>query len=317
MRAGEAQQGSNRARMRIMKLVDEYKALSAESQQLESEVSVAEQTARVDIASSATKFSRSTREVLDDKLSFSATLMRAGEVDAAKRLLVEVTNDLTNQEVALVEQVNEVRLAQAVRRQRLTRARLLKGLIAAMLGSSIMLMSVMGLAVASMFDDDQPSVAALARREAVIRAASDKKQQQQVRVLTVAGVKLRLTDQEARLLRDLTTGRINAARLEKFLLAVDVDPSLVARVTAALTELSDAIAPATETIAGVVDRAEEETGTQAKAGTSDPREDKKHDEKNGSSGNGGNGSGGGSGGPEDPVSGATGNVLDGDTDPLS
>ena len=304
--------------MRIMRLVDEYKALQAESDALETEVTAVEHEARQDLASSASRFSRTTRDVLDDKLSFSATLMRAGEVYAAKRLLAEVAEDVTTSEAALVEQVNEVRLAQAVRRQRLTRARLLKGLIASMLGASFMVMSVMGFAVASMFDEDRRVAAQPARGGDLARSGIARTDMQ---VLTVAGVRLKLTQQELKLLRELTTGPIDKARLQDFLLSVVVDPSLVGRITAALTHLPEDVE--TEVTGLVVESAHD---AEAEASSSAPEAEERdasgtnndeqpHGEDKHPSGGGSQGSssdGGPASGLPEPY-----DVLDGDSDPLS
>src|SRR5688500_15840653 len=70
-----------------------------------------EEDAKLELTVSAQRFSQETREVVDDKLSFSATLMRAGEVDAATRLLAEVEAEVRDNEAALFEQVNEVKVA--------------------------------------------------------------------------------------------------------------------------------------------------------------------------------------------------------------
>jgi hypothetical protein len=255
--------------MRIMRLVDEYKALSAESHALASEVTDAEHEARVDLASSASQFSRSARQVLDDKLSFSATLMRAGEPDAAKRLLAEVAQDVAQEEAALVEQVNEVRLAQAVRRQRLTRARALKSLIAAMVGSSVMLMSAMGFAVASMFDDDSTPTVDLAQGSSLDGSPTINRE---VRVLTVGGVKLRLTNQEFKLFQKLTTGEIDALKLQAFLQEVVPDPSLVSRITAAIAELTDGVLPVTQGVVPLVTDAAHDAHSEAQSSSSETKE---------------------------------------------
>src|SRR5687768_14689721 len=78
----------------------------------------------LELAVSARRFSRRTQAVLDDKLSFSATLMRAGEVEAANRLLAEVGEEVLTEEVALLERVNEVKAARSVGgRDRVTRGR--------------------------------------------------------------------------------------------------------------------------------------------------------------------------------------------------
>jgi hypothetical protein len=118
-----------------------------------------EQAASRQIAESASGFSRRARAVVDDKLSFSATLMRAGEVSAAARLLAEVEETVRNEEVALIETVNEVKVAQAVRRGRITRLRLARSLAVAMLGACLLAFSAVGMAVAGAFQDKDERVA--------------------------------------------------------------------------------------------------------------------------------------------------------------
>ncbi|MDQ3914385.1 MAG: hypothetical protein M3323_03500, partial [Actinomycetota bacterium] len=112
-----------------------------------------EEDDKLELAVSAQSFAQETREVVDDKLSFSATLMRAGEVSAAKRLLAEVQAEVRDNEVALIEQVNEVKVARAARRERITRMRLARSLAVAMLGAAVMAMSAAGMAFASFLDD--------------------------------------------------------------------------------------------------------------------------------------------------------------------
>src|SRR5687768_10843965 len=102
------------------------------------------------IAASARDFSRDTQAAVDDKLNFSATLMRAGEVDAANRLLQEFHDDVREKEVALIEQVNEVKASEAVRRAGMTRVRLARVLAVALVGSSLLSFSAAGMALAGL-----------------------------------------------------------------------------------------------------------------------------------------------------------------------
>ncbi len=65
------------------------------------------------VAASAREYTRRTRDVLDDKLTFAALLVRAGEVNAAGRLLQDLQRDVHLQGAALAEAVNEVRARRA------------------------------------------------------------------------------------------------------------------------------------------------------------------------------------------------------------
>ena len=54
-------------------------------------------------------FSRRARAVLDDKLTFGATLMRAGEVDAAAQVIDEVERDVRAEGAVLLEMMQVIR----------------------------------------------------------------------------------------------------------------------------------------------------------------------------------------------------------------
>src|SRR5688572_22772693 len=103
--------------------------------------------ASYEIAKSARRFTTNAQAAVDDKLNFSATLMRAGEVEAANRLLKEFHDDVREEEVALIERVNEVKAAEAVRREGLTRTRLARLLAVAVVGSGLLSFSAAGMAL--------------------------------------------------------------------------------------------------------------------------------------------------------------------------
>lgn len=124
-----------------------------------------EEDAKLELAVSAQRFSQETRDVVDDKLTFSATLMRAGEVDAAKRLLAEVEAEVRDNEIALIEQVNEVKVVRAARRERITRMRLVRSLAVAMLGAAVMATSAAGMAFASFLEDRARAEEVAAQRQ--------------------------------------------------------------------------------------------------------------------------------------------------------
>jgi hypothetical protein len=161
------------------------------------------------LAVSAQRFSRQTKEVVDDKLSFSATLMRAGEVNAANRLLEEFERDVRNEEAALIETVNEVKVAESIRRQRTVRVRLARSLAAATLGSALLTFSAAGMAVAGFFRER-----AVIHSSPEIRTADALKggsrhadaHGPQLRRLRIGDVHLMLTESQFQRLRQLTGG---------------------------------------------------------------------------------------------------------------
>ncbi|HEX2295137.1 MAG TPA: hypothetical protein VHN37_07505 [Actinomycetota bacterium] len=187
-----------------------------------------EEDAKLELAVSAQRFSQETREVVDDKLSFSATLMRAGEVDAANRLLAEVHAQVRDNEAALIEQVNEVKVARAARRERITRMRLARSLAVAMLGAAVMATSAAGMAFASFLEDraraadaaavrqqrgrdGAPGRLALAGRAQPARHAAVKK------VVEVRGVEAALTAEALAAFEQLKSGDVEPAQIEHLL----------------------------------------------------------------------------------------------------
>ena len=185
-----------------------------------------EEDAKLELTVSAQRFSQETREVVDDKLSFSATLMRAGEVDAATRLLAEVEAEVRDNEAALIEQVNEVKVARAARRERITRMRLARSLAVAMLGAAVMATSAAGMAFASFLEDraraanvaaerdersgrsaDTPAAAARVKRARLARA----------RTVQVAGVEASLSPKALAAFEQLKSGEVAAGEIEHLL----------------------------------------------------------------------------------------------------
>lgn len=186
-----------------------------------------EEDAKLELAVSAQRFSQETREVVDDKLSFSATLMRAGEVAAANRLLAEVEAEVRDNEAALIEQVNEVKVARAARRERITRMRLARSLAVAMLGAAVMATSAAGMAFASFLEDRaRAESAAEGRRERTRDAGSDRvaaaarndrTRTTKVKRVEVRGVEAALTGQALAAFEELKSGDLEPAEVEHLL----------------------------------------------------------------------------------------------------
>lgn len=181
----------------------------------------AEAQASLQIAKSAQRFSKNTKEVVDDKLSFSATLMRAGEVQAANRLLAEVEHEVREEEAALIETVNEVKVAQSMRRQRVTRLRLARMLAVATMGSVLLTFSAAGMAVAGFFRDRAEAVSRPngdpGTRLAMRDGAGVEDGSRKMRRLSIGDVDVLLTKQQFKTLKELTDGNLDSEGLENFL----------------------------------------------------------------------------------------------------
>lgn len=206
--------------MGFKRFVEDMHEMQRNLSELLAENTAEEEAASLEIAQSASRFSRRTRKVVEDKLSFSATLMRAGEVTAATRLLAEVEEEVRDEEIALIETVNEVKVAQAVRRGRITRLRLARSLAVAMLGACVLAFSAVGMAVAGVFKESERNVAIAplkvdGRRgsQAAAGSAASPAVQRMMRRLQIGDVKLVLTKSEYQRLAALTDGDVNEGDL--------------------------------------------------------------------------------------------------------
>lgn len=217
MGAGEPPHRANPTGMGLTRWISDFRETQRNLSELLSENTTEEQAASLEIAQSASRFSRRTRQVVDDKLTFSATLMRAGEVSAATRLLAEVEEEVRNEEIALIETVNEVKVAQAVRRGRITRLRLARSMAAAMLGACLLAFSAVGMAVAGALKDRErgETVAPLqirdqrGRLQANAAAPLSGPTQDLMRRLQIGDVNLVLTQKQYRMLKELTGGSVD------------------------------------------------------------------------------------------------------------
>ena len=213
--------------------------------------SVEEREAGYKLAVSATKFSRRSKRVVDDKLNFSATLMRAGEVDAANRLLEEFERDIRDEEAALIECVNEVKVANSLRKERVGRLRLVRLMAVALLGACVMSFSALGIAVAGMFQDRQTHRAVSDRfvnnphsKSAAAKtshpAAKSHRDRRSLHALELAGAKQSLTAHELQTYVKLAASGDNA-QLQHFLMSVLPSP-LAQKVSVVLGVANDVVA---------------------------------------------------------------------------
>jgi len=231
----------------------------------------ADRAAGLELAVASRRFSRRTKAVVDDKLSFSAALMRAGEVEAANRMLAEVQEEVLTEEVALLERVNEVKVAQSMQ-PRVTRVRLARTLAVAMLGSSLLAFSAAGAMVAGFFDNEDQAVHGPqpgADRDAAADVGDRVKGFRQIRI---ANVPMTLTSAQFRRYTKLTTGKIDEDGLELFLLEL-LPPALAEKVHFALvTGIETLPAPVGEEIVTLASRIGEQPRRSAAADESnDPR----------------------------------------------
>jgi hypothetical protein len=184
-----------------------------------------EEAARSAVTASAQRFSRRTHETLDDKLTFTATLMRAGEVEAANHMLAEVERDVRSEEAALIETVNEVRAVRAAQGVQLTRLRLARLVAVAMLGSLLMAGSAVGMTLARMLEErsSSSSVAVAAfqlggpGRSAVERATDPRNLARRIKTFRIGALRVRLDASQARAYELIASGTVAGSELQALL----------------------------------------------------------------------------------------------------
>lgn len=198
----------------------------------------AEEAASYELTISARQFARRARSASNDSLAFSAALARAGETTAASRIIEDFQRDVRAQEAALIEQMNEVKLARAARREKITRLRLASVLATAVLGAGLLSFSAAGLAVGSFFADlhaSDPIKAKTGVGEPLKRSVSSQKTPRSRKVVLVAGKRVEMSPAQFRRYRQLVTERAGQQEFESFLndLLPDHEAELVSRVLAA------------------------------------------------------------------------------------
>jgi hypothetical protein len=224
--------------MRVFRFARDLKDLRGTYQDLAAEAARADNEATYKLTQTARGFARRSRRVVDDKLSFSATLMRAGEVKAANRLLDEVQTEVRTEEAALMEQMAEAKVAQAVRREKMTRLRLVRMVAVAVVGSMLMGMSAVGMAAVSYFDDRERD----AQRESqeFLKVASVEHELQAHKLTRrlvgtkdgrISGILMKLSLADLKTLALLTSDGLNPGEIEEFLVAALPSPELAHDVT--------------------------------------------------------------------------------------
>jgi hypothetical protein len=240
--------------MGLRRIAADLREVQTNLTELLSQDTAEEKAASRQLADSARRFSRQTRAVVDDKLTFSATLMRAGEVGAATRLLKEVEEEVRSEEAALIEVVNEVKVASSIRRERITRLRLARTLIAALLGISMLAFSAVGMAVAGVFRSREERVS-FAPYEGGLRGGRALRvadaAASQLRHVRIADVNLLVTASQFRKIIKLKDGSVDA---ESFGDLMSLLPDALAqKIQDAIDTANETVAVAEETVAKVVD----------------------------------------------------------------
>ena len=257
-----------------------------------------EETASFELAASARGFSRRTKAVVDDKLSFSAVLMRAGEVDAANRLLAEVERDVETEEAALIEKVNEVHAARAMHRERITRLRLVKTLAVAVLGSSLLGLSAMGVAVAGMFKDRTNVIAgatgpSLGQAGSATAREAHRKNGKTVRI---AGIRVALSSRQLAEYRQILGDGAHPDALVQFLSNLDLPSAVMNQALAAVSTVRATASTALEPVVATVEEQKKKTSKTPEESKPSPQQQQAEDD---SSPEPDDGSGGGDGEEEE------------------
>ena len=208
-----------------------------------------EEIASFELTRSARAFTQRAREVADDKLAFSATLMRAGEVGAANRLIDDLEQDVRIEQAALAEQVNEAKVAAATRRSKMTRLRLARTLAAAVVAASLLSFSAAGIAVASFLadlnDDSGDGSAGRARSDSAITDASAR--DGEIRSIRLPdGTRVKLTRDQFRVLKSLSTNpNLDQDELERLLIEL-VGPKIAGQLAIVIADVVEGASQAAD-----------------------------------------------------------------------
>lgn len=250
--------------MWIGRLKRELKELSQDCARAANE----EEIASFELTRSARAFTQRAREVTDDKLAFSATLMRAGEVGAANRLIDDLEQDVRTEEAALAEQVNEAKVAAATRRSKMTRLRLARTLTAAVVAAGLLSFSAAGIAVASFLadlnDDYGDGSAGRARSGSALTDAASARDGEIRSIRLPDGTRVKLTLDQFRVLKRLSTNpNLDRAELERLLIEL-VGPKIAGRLAIVIADVVEGASQAAGDLSSAA-------GDDASAGTTESK----------------------------------------------
>ena len=211
-----------------------------------------EDAATFELMRSARAFSQHAREVADDKLAFSATLVRAGEVEAAQRLIHDLENDMRAQRAAVTKKLDEVKAAAATRNAKVTRLRLARTLAAAVIAAGLLSFSVASMTVASfvagMNDDSGGRPPTRSGSRTTMSAEASPRDAATRTIRLPDGTRVALTQDQFRRLESLSANpNLDREKLERLLLDL-VGP----RIAAQLARFITSIAKGAEQAAGEV-----------------------------------------------------------------
>ena len=177
-----------------------------------------EERANFELARSARAFSQRARAGAEDKLTFSAVLVRAGEVTAAERLIRDLELDVRAEESALADRVAQVEVAAASRRTKVTRLRLARMLALAVAAAGLLSFSAAGLAVTAFVAELGDDSAERSPRSRARTAQSNAPHQDLRSIRLPDGTTVELTRVELRAGRELAAKpQLSRAELERLL----------------------------------------------------------------------------------------------------
>lgn len=215
-----------------------FKEINRDLTQLRDAQQTSEAAARLELARRTHTFTARSKKVVDETMSLSAVLMRAGEVDEATRLLAEVDREVETEKAALMETVHEVKSRAVVTRQKMTRLRMAKMMLTTVLGASLMMFSAFGVVLAKYL---APSPAQGAQGQ--ITAPSDVAPSGQratlnrIKHIHFAGMKIALTPEQMEKYERLTAAGANDEELKEFLRKV-LSPDLADRIALAASKVT-------------------------------------------------------------------------------
>jgi hypothetical protein len=224
-----------------------------------------EEIAGFELARSARTFSQRAREITDDKLAFSATLMRAGEVGAASRLIDDLERDVQKQQAELVQQAEVVRKAAARRRTKVTRLRLARTLAAALISAGLLTFSVAGIGLASFLSDMRhgPETPGQPGSRTALSGGGTSEARALRNVQLPDGTRVSLTRTQFRAFKSLSETRgLAPAELEQLLLEL-VGPRLASRLADAIAGITAQGVEDLNSAAGDVRSHVEDAGSKA------------------------------------------------------
>ena len=236
---------AKQSRMWIGRLRRELEKLSQECEGAERD----EERATFELTRSARAFSQHAREAGDDKLAFSATLMRAGEVEAAQRLIDDFEQEVREEQAALAGQIDKAKAAAATRRSKMTRLRLARTLAAALLTAGMLSFSMAGVTVASFLADlsDRAGDGSSTKSHARLGGAANPSHRDAVTrsVRLADGTRVMLTQGQFRRLKSLSANpNLDPTELQRLLIQL-VGPRLAARLASSVFGIADGAAQAT------------------------------------------------------------------------